>query len=512
MSTDGDIKQVAPSHTQSFCYLLEIQLAEGHADSGTIAFRIPEESPAVREPSSLLQFHFCSELLESMPHEAGLYFLQHMKFRRIKQGERIIRQGEKGNFFYLILQGTCVLNVEKNNLLYNVGQLGPGEAAGESVLLNDEPQKAHVDAEADMDVLSMSREDYEALSAENPDIRNFLSAVLTRRLGYSKVTGERTIGKYTVTEKIGQGGSSIIYKGIHSMLNMPVAIKMLKHEMAMDPDFLEIFRNEAKTIAQLNHPNIVKVYDIEELYHTVFIIMEYLNGTLLKNMLSDKQKLSISQVVDITMRVCYGLEYAHNHGIIHQDINPRNIFIQPDGQVKIIDFGLAIQRGGVDSNFLFPGTIYYISPEQLKGEPVDERADIYSLGITLYEMITGKRPFPGCHMKTIVDWHLHEEIPDSRITMKDLPDELHAFLKRTIRKDPSERYRNVTEALKELYPLAERLGVNAQPCFCKQNKMIGMFLMYQEEEQLALKRFIEEFSRNVSGTGAVLRITQFDDK
>ena len=358
----------------------------------------------------------------------------------------------------------------------------------------------------------MSREEYEALSAEKPELRNFLSAVLTRRLGYSKVTGERTIGKYTVTEKIGQGGSSIIYKGMHSMLGMPVAIKMLKHEMAMDPDFLEVFRNEAKTIAQFNHPNIVKVYDIEEIYHTLFIIMEYLNGTLLKNMVSTKQKLSVPQIVDITMQVCYGLEYAHNQGIIHQDVNPGNIFIQPDGQVKIIDFGLAIQRGGVDSNFLFPGTIYYISPEQLKGEPVDERADIYSLGLTVYEMITGKRPFPGCHMKTIVTWHLHEEIPDSRITMKDLPDELHAFLRRTIRKDPSERYRNITEALKELQPLAERLGVNAQPCFCRQNKMIGMFLLYQEEEQLALKRFIEEFSRNVSGTGAVLRITQFDEK
>ncbi len=106
-----------------------------------------------------------------------------MKFRRIKQGERIIRQGEKGNFFYLILQGTCVLNVEKNNLLYNAGQLGPGDAAGESVLLNDEPQKAHVDAETDTDVLSMSREEYESLSAKNPELRNFLSAVLTRRLG-----------------------------------------------------------------------------------------------------------------------------------------------------------------------------------------------------------------------------------------------------------------------------------------------------------------------------------------
>jgi serine/threonine protein kinase len=255
----------------------------------------------------------------------------------------------------------------------------------------------------------------------------------------------------------------------------------------------------------------VKIYDFEELYKTVFIIMEYLDGTLLKNIVSAKTKLSISQIVDITMQVCYGLEYAHNHGIIHQDINPRNIFIQSEGQVKIIDFGLACRRGSVDSNFLFPGTIYYIPPEQIKGDPVDERADIYSLGITVYEMITGKRLFPGCHMKTIINWHLHEDIPDTRTIIEDLPDELHNFLMRTVRKDPSERYRNIAEALKELNPLAERLGVKAQPCFCKRNKMIGMFVVYQEEQQMVLKRLIEDFNKNVSGTGAALRITQFDE-
>jgi serine/threonine protein kinase len=434
-----------------------------------------------------------------------------MTFRRIRQGERLITQGTGGNGFYIVLQGSCIINVEKNNMLYNVGQLGAGDVVGEAVLFTDEPSRAHVDAETDMDVLSMSREKFETLEGENPDLRNFLSAVVIRRLSASKVAEDRQIGKYSVTEKIGHGGSSIIYKGIHSILNMPVAIKMLNHELAMNPDFLEIFRNEAKTIAQLNHPNIVKVYDFEELYRTVFIIMEYLDGTLLKNIVSAKPKLSISQIVDITMQVCYGLEYAHNRGIIHQDINPGNIFLQPEGQVKIIDFGLACRRGSVDSNFLFPGTIYYIPPEQIKGDPVDERADIYSLGITVYEMITGKRLFPGCHMKTIINWHLHEDIPDTRTIIEDLPDELHNFLMRTVRKDPSERYRNIAEALKELNPLAERLGVKAQPCFCKRNKMIGMFVVYQEEQQMVLKRLIEDFNKNVSGTGAALRITQFDE-
>jgi CRP-like cAMP-binding protein len=511
MSVDGQIKQVAPSRTQSFCYFLEIQVPREQSHPDDASSPAQSEHLTEQEPLSGLQFHLCSEILNPLPQELASNFLRHMTFRRIKQGDRLITQGEESSFFYLILQGTCSVNLEKKNLLYNLGQLGPGDVAGESVLFDNEPPKAHADAETDMDVLGMSREEFERLSGKYKDLRNFLSTVLARRLISSRVTEERKVGKYTVTEKIGHGGSSILYRGVHSVLTMPVAIKMLNHELAMDPDFLNIFRNEAMTIAQLNHPNIVKVYDIEEAYKTVFIIMEYLDGTLLKNIIRSKPKLSVEQIVDITMQICNGLEYAHKSGIIHQDTNPGNIFVQPEGQVKIIDFGLACRRGTVDDNFLFPGTIYYISPEQIKGAPVDERSDIYSLGITVYEMITGKRPFPGCHMKNIIAWHLQEDIPDTRATIKDLPDELHTFLMRTIRKNASERYSNITEALRDISPLAERLGVKAQSCFCKQPKMMGMFVMYQEEEQLVLKRFIEEFSKKVSGTGAVVRITPFDD-
>jgi serine/threonine protein kinase len=286
---------------------------------------------------------------------------------------------------------------------------------------------------------------------------------------------------------------------------------MLKHEMAMDRDFIEVFLNEAKVIAQLNHPHIVKVYDIAELYRTVFIIMEYLEGTTLKNILKTMMKLSISRILDITLQVCFGLEYAHRHGIIHQDINPSNIFLQSSGQAKIIDFGIACKRGTVDITLLFPGTLHYIPPEQIRGDPVDERADIYSLGITVYEMLTGQFPFPGDDMRTVFNSHLNEDIQDTRAAIPDLPDELHTFFMRTIRKDPAARYRNVSEILEGLQPLAEKLEVKVEPRFCVQNKMIGMFLVYQEEQQLVLKNLIEELSRNVSETGAVLRITQFED-
>lgn len=286
---------------------------------------------------------------------------------------------------------------------------------------------------------------------------------------------------------------------------------MLKHEMAMEPEFIQIFSNEAKIIAQLNHPQIIRVYDIEELYRTVFIIMEYLEGVTLRQMMDNTKKIPLAKTLEIVLQACYGLEYAHKNGVIHQDINPRNIFVQPDGSVKLIDFGLACRIGSVDTNFLFPGTIYYISPEQLKGDPVDERTDIYSLGATVYEMLTGALPSPGDDMKALVNWHLNEEIHDTRAILPGLPDEIHTFFMRSIRKDPVARFNNVSEVIGLLKPLAEKLGVQVEPHFCMQQKMIGMFLVYQEQQRLTLKRLIEEFNRNVGEAGAVLKITQFED-
>ena len=487
MSADGNIKDISPSYKQSSCYLVDITTGEETAT-----------------------FTLCSPYLDILPTEVAQQLLKSMELRKIEKGERILNQNNAGSLFSFILKGSAVSIIERNNMPYHVTHLSEGDIVGEMALFPDERSDAYVDAETDIYLLDMSREQFELLSRENPEFSNMLSEIITKRLSYSQSPEERKIGKYTITEKVDFGGSSIIYRGVHSMLNMPVAIKMLKHEMAMDQDFIDLLRNEAKIIAQMNHPNIVKVYDIEERYLTVFIIMEYLDGVLLKQMMGSTQNLTLSQIVDITIQICYGLEYAHRQRIIHQDINPNNIFIQSDGQVKIIDFGLACRPGSVDSNFLFPGTLPYISPEQIQGDPVDERTDLYALGITVYEMLTGKVPISDKDMKAVIHWHLSEDLPDQHAIIPDLPDELRTFLMRTVKKDPVSRYRDVSEALDGLIPLTEKLGVNPQPRYCMQNKTIGMFLLYQEDQQLELKRYIEEFTKKVSETGAVLRITPFD--
>lgn len=491
MSDDGTIKNVVPSHTEVFCYLLDIKTPEGKTEQ-------------------ISQYKFCSRLFDSLPQEIAYEFLKKMTHRRFFKGDKIVTQGERLNHFNLILQGICGVNVERKDILYDVEKLGPGDIVGSAALFDGSVATAHVHAETDVEVLSMSREQFEKLTADFPELKSFISSVVAHILSTSKLADERMIGKYTVTENIGHGGAGIVFKGMHSILKMPVVIKMLTHEMSMNPDFIELFRNEAMTIAKMNHPNIVKVYDIENAYKTVFIIMEYLEGATLDNILANVATMSLQRVVDITMQVCSGLEYAHSMGIIHQDINPRNIFVQSDGRVKIIDFGLACRRGSVDTNFLFPGSLHYISPEQIRGDPVDERTDIYSLGITVYEMVTGQKPFQQTEGREILKWHMEQDIHDTRSTIGNLPVEIHNFFMRTIRRDPSARYANVAEALKELDSLAKHLGIE-RPCFCRENRMIGMFLVFQEEQQLELKKYIEEFGRQVGETGAVLKITRFED-
>ncbi len=485
------IKNIVPSHTEKFCFLIDLTEVE-------------------EQITKIYQYHFCCRFLDSLSQEVSYQFLRNMKLKKFSRGERIIRQGEKSENFYLILNGVCGVNVERADILYDVDKPGAGEIIGAEALFDGKVSSAHVHAETDVELLSMNRELFEKLSSEFPELKNFMSSVLIDILSSSKLPDNRMIGKYSVINEIGHGGAGVVFKGAHSVLNMPVAIKMLTHEMSMDSDFIELFRNEAKTIARMNHPNIVKVYDIEEAYKTVFIIMEYLEGATLDNVLDNVEKLSLERILDIIVQVCNGLEYAHALGIIHQDINPRNIFLQSDGRVKIIDFGLACRRGSIDTNFLFPGSLHYISPEQIKGNPVDERTDIYSLGITVYEMLTGKRPYVVTEGKDILKWHLEKDIVDEHIDMENIPPELRNFFMATIRKEPSERYSRVSEILKELEPIANKFKIE-RPCFLKQNQMIGMFLVFQEEHELELKRYIEEFGKKISETGASLKVMKIED-
>jgi len=240
-----------------------------------------------------VKFLMRTALFDAIPDAARFHLLTAMRRVHVQAGERLIKQGDRGDCLYVIQAGTCSVALEKDGNLHPLAILRPGDTVGEMAVLTGEHRSAHVDAQTDMDLWRIGREEFEKICVEHPEIRHFLTGIVTLRFGRSRLTADRTVGKYLITSVLGQGGFSIVYQGRHTSLDMPVAIKMLKHNLAMDQTFLGQFRDEARIIATLNHENIVKVYDIEEMFRTVFIIMEFLDGTSVENILEKNDTLAL---------------------------------------------------------------------------------------------------------------------------------------------------------------------------------------------------------------------------
>ncbi|MDM8538767.1 protein kinase, partial [Desulfobacterales bacterium HSG17] len=432
-----------------------------------------------------------------------------MEYRRIKAGDRFITQGETEYEAFIINQGSCLVIVEKDGELFPVDHYGEGDIAGGLGILTGEPRRAHVEAETDMEVWVLKKAQFDDISKKDPDILTFLTEIVADRLDSQRPTGYRTVGKYISTDIIGRGGFSIVYKGLHKGLNMPVAIKMMRHDMVMNDDFLTSFRNEAKVIANLNHENIIKVYDIEERFKTVFIIMEHVSGKSLAEMIKNLKTIPPDLTVNFLYQVCSALSYAHKQGIIHRDINPTNIIIQKNDRLKILDFGLACPIGTED--FGNTGTAFYMAPEQIEGDPVDPRTDIYALGIVAYEMVTGQRPYPEADLMNILDMHINRDIPDPGEIEPQLPEALRQFILKACQRNPDNRFENADQALEALKPLIKKAEINQNNLSFEKKKMSTFFLIYNDEHQLALNRLMDEFSARVREMGVEFKVADFHD-
>ena len=476
-------------------------------DQAEVSLRLPEKEENKIIPTvSDYEFFRGIDLLKRLHREAVCPLLNRLRFRRIRAGERLITQGASGDACYVIQRGSCGIHVEKNGEIHRVAGRRKGDILGEMALVTGEPRSAHVDAETEMDLWEISREDFEQIAQEFPELRGFLTEIVAERFASSRVTAERKVGKYVITDIIGRGGYSIVYKGIHSSLNMPVVVKMLNHDMAMDPRFIENFEKEARIIAQFNHENIVRVYDIEARFQTVFIVMEYLEGRSLRQVLEGMQWLPARKVVHYLLQVCAGLHYAHERGIVHQDIKPGNIFILPGERVKILDFGLAAPCG---TESVMTGTPYYMSPEQVECLPVDERSDIYSLGLMAFEMLAGRRPFPEDDPHKVMNLHAEQEIPDPEGQIDGLLPGLRTLILKACARDPERRYRNIPEVLQDLGPLAEELGLLDHKNPAESRKMATLIMVYKNEQQLMLKKLLEEFSDKAEKAGILLKAAEF---
>ena len=312
--------------------------------------------------------------------------------------------------------------------------------------------------------------------------------------------------RYEIIARIGAGGRADVYKAQDHKLNRLVAVKVMKAEFREDTGFVQRFQKEAQAAAKLSHPNVVNVYDVGEDRGLYYIVMELVEGITLKNYIQKKGKLSVKEATSIAIQVSLGLEAAHNRGIIHRDVKPQNIMISTDGKVKLSDFGIAkaMNSNTITANVM--GSVHYSSPEQVRGGISDAKSDIYSLGITMYEMVTGRVPFDGDSTVSIAIKHLQEEMVSPSRYTPDLPYSLEQIILKCTQKNPERRYHNVGELIEDLkhslidpqgnfVRIAPRAGAAAAAVRTPQNQQAPRRLSREEEErrERARRRREEEY-------------------
>lgn len=268
--------------------------------------------------------------------------------------------------------------------------------------------------------------------------------------------------RYEIREKLGSGGTALVYKGYDTLLGRMVTIKLLREEFISDTELVKRFHREAQAVASLSHGNIVSVYDVGHIDGLPFIVMEYVEGESLKEYIKRKGRLAVDESVKVICQILDAIQYAHEHHIVHRDIKPQNILFARDGRVKVTDFGIAVGLSDVtqtyNSSNSIMGSVHYISPEQVQGLPATEKSDIYSVGVTLYEMFTGDLPYNGDTPISVAMQHVQGEVKIPHHANPEIPVGLSYVIMRAMRKSPDVRYASAQEMKESLLSVYE--GVN----------------------------------------------------
>lgn len=261
------------------------------------------------------------------------------------------------------------------------------------------------------------------------------------------IKGQKIDGRYQIIRTIGEGGMANVYLAYDTILEREVAVKVLRGDLANDEKFVKRFQREAKAASSLNHPNIVEMYDVGEDDGNYFIVMEYVNGKTLKNLIKRRGALSLSETIDIMLQLTSGIAVAHDSYIIHRDLKPQNVMILEDGRVKITDFGIAVALNSMEltqTNSVM-GSVHYLPPEQANGNGATVKSDIYSLGILMYELLTGKLPFKGDNAVEIAIKQMKEKLPSITAQNPNIPQSVENVVLKACAKNPENRYDSVRE-------------------------------------------------------------------
>lgn len=411
---------------------------------------------------------------------------ENVTVRSYETGDKIIAKGDPGDAMYIILEGEVKIPIYDALGRQNfVARLGKGDFFGEMALLTGDPRTADVFAVNPVRAVQINKQIYQSLVKRYPSIARFLTEILAKRLSQSNLMLSKTVGKYQILEELGRGGMSVVYSAYHTGLQRTVAIKMLDHQLVFDEEFAARFKNEARIIASLKHPNVVEVYDTEHAYATYFIIMEYLEGVTLEKIINTSGKIEPDKSRAILVQTAAALSYAHEMGIIHRDIKPSNIIIGKNLQVKLMDFGISRQEKDdpIDKKDEIIGTAPYMSPEQIQQAPMDGRCDLYALGVMAYEMLTGFLPFDSDDSLEILQMHLTKKPTNPKDLNPNIPDDLCAFIMKCLEKKPENRFPSLREAqnfLSQSAPSQKKVGK-------------VMTLSYAMEDKNKVEELVEQF-------------------
>ncbi len=435
-------------------------------------------------------------LFAGMDHTAREQFRAAMKVAAFASGDEIIKQGDDGEEMFVLAEGTIRIIVRgaDGKVVFERTSAAPA-IFGEMSLITREPRSATVVAEMSCVCLRIDKIAVKELFGRHPSTAVFLTRLVGERL--MQVQGIRKVGKYEVSGRLGSGGVATVFEARHPSLGIPVALKMLSHALVFDAGFADHFAEEARLVAMLDHENIVRVLDTEQAYGTHFIVMEKLTGELLDELVQGEEPVSWENTRRILREICDALAYSHDHGFVHRDVKPENVFLRTDGRVKLMDFGIATRSGGSDGEGRVFGTPYYMSPEQIQGEELDGRSDLYSLGILAYELVTGTLPFDADTIEDLFEHHMSTPTPDPRSERPGIPEDLVEFILRATEKRPADRFATCHEASAYLKAAAEMPMLD-------RFAMSSLSVTYHESMRDRVETVLREAARRLAGVRGIV--------